>query len=134
MRLLILVLAAACFSSCSSSSGGGSGSGGSGSCASLPTGLTIDPASACTSTSGTWSMYTINRDTSTAYQSCNHTTSSLYANQAAFDANEGTSVTPGVTITSNHDYVITSTCASGSTVYTNGSTTTRYLYIWKIQP
>lgn len=103
-------------------------------CAELPTNVTIDPASVCSSSSGEWTSYTVNIESKMAYQSCRGTERDHYVDQNDFNANEGTSSVSGISITSKNDYVVTSTCASGSTIYVSGGVTTNYLYIWKKEP
>ena len=101
-------------------------------CATLPQAATLDPlGTACTSQSGKWTMLTLTKETNTYFIQCDLGDVGLYADQADFDANEATSRAPGVTTTSNGDFVRTATCSSGSIQYTNAGTTTTIIFIWE---
>jgi len=127
-----------------SSAGSGSSSGGTGAtCASVPgntvfagSNYDVGTATCATHTSGKWTALTIQEPTGSAPQGdaqCD--ADAPYADQATFDANEATSGASGTTITSNHDYVVKTTCASGSVQYTtSGSTEQKILFIWTKNP
>lgn len=78
-------------------------------------------------------MWTVDVDAKTAIKQCNIEESDLYTDQADFDDHEGTSTVPGVTVTSNSDFVKTDTCSSGSIDYNNPPTDTTFLFIWEKQ-
>lgn len=147
IRLSPLVLLA--LVACSSSSTGGSvvgsdaGSAGDAQAAVPDAGPTVSacatlPASAkktgpgCTGQSGTFTEDTYDTVAGTYDESCDATT---YKDQADFDANEGSSSAAGTTITSNEDYVLTATCASGSIAYQpSGGAKTKIIFIWTKVP
>ena len=105
-------------------------------CRTLPAGAQLDTGStACTSKPGLFTTYTVNVTKNTYFQGCDVPETDLYADQADFDKNEGTSTTPDVKVKSKGDYVRTSTCASGSTLYTApGEAEVELLYVWEKQP
>lgn len=105
-------------------------------CRTLPAGAQLDTGStACTSKSGLFTTYTVNVTKNTYFVGCDVPEADLYADQADFDKNEGTSTTPDVKVKSKGDYVRTSTCASGSTLYTApGEAEVELLYLWEKQP
>lgn len=107
-----------------------------GMCAKLPSDAVIEPSPECTTDSGKWTQYTVNISDmgKSAFKQCNLEASVLYADQAAFDAAEGTSTVEGITITSNGDYVRTVNCASGSTEYENMGQKSSFVYIWELAP
>ena len=100
-------------------------------CVLLSNNVAITPAGSCPGTSGTWNFYSINQDSNAAQQSCGLADTSRPIDQATFD-NPGPGSAPA---TSNHDYIYSAKCSSGSTEYTNGvGPITRTLYIWQKVP
>lgn len=101
-------------------------------CEALPAGFVIaGGATACTSKSGLWSALTADKNKKTYSVVCDQPETTLYKDQADFDANEGSSTATGVTIVSHKDYVRTSTCASGSIDYTTPTDPkTVVLFLW----
>lgn len=131
---LVALLVAACSSSSSPSPAASDAGPADSSCQTLPAGFTANPA-ACTTKSGLWSALTVDKTKKSYSVVCDQQESSLYKDQADFDANEGTSTAPGITIVSNKDYVRTATCASGSIEYTTPTDPkTTVLFIWTKQP
>jgi len=116
--------------------GGGGAIDQGGECAELPADAVVDPASECTTDPGKWTQYTVSiTDAATnAFKQCNLEAAAVYADQAAFDAAEGTSSVASITITSNGDYVRTANCASGSTEYESMGQKTSFLYLWQLEP
>jgi len=103
-----------------------------GACVTLPATATKQ-GSGCTGVSGTFTEVTLDSAANTYDEACG--APAPYKDQATFDANEGTSTAPGVTITSNEDYVVTATCASGSVEYTpSGGTKSKTVFIWTKVP
>ena len=139
--LAALFLVAGCSSSTSpspaTSDAGPADSGpspGGAACQTLPAGFTATPA-ACTSKPGLWSALTVDKNKKSYSVVCDQAESAVYKDQAEFDANEGTSTAPGITIVSNKDYVRTTTCASGSIEYTTPTDPkTTVLFLWTKQP
>ena len=107
-----------------------------GACATVPSTYTLmSGATACTSTTGLWSAFTADETQHTYQVVCNQAESTVYATQAEFDADEGTSGTSSVTIVSHEDYVRASTCASGSIDYTaSPDPKTTILFVWTKTP
>lgn len=105
-------------------------------CRSLPAGAQLDSGSmACTTKPGLFTTYTVNVTKNTYFQGCDVPEADLYADQADFDKNEGTSTAPDVKVKSKGDYVRTNTCASGSTLYTApGEAEVELLYLWEKTP
>lgn len=105
-------------------------------CRALPAGAQLDSGStACTTKPGLFTTYTVNVTKNTYFQGCDVPETDLYADQADFDKNEGTSTTPDVKVKSKGDYVRTSSCASGSTLYTApGEAEVELLYLWEKTP
>lgn len=151
---LLFVLSLVTLSACSSSSGGSTGAtdGGAdsstatptdaaaaadsapagGACFTLPTGAAKQGAG-CTGVSGTFTEITLDTAANTYDEACD--APAPYKDQATFDANEGGSTVAGITITSNEDYVVTATCASGSIEYTpSGGTKSKIVFIWTKVP
>ncbi len=152
---LLCVLTLLTLSGCSSSSSGGSsgatdsgadsstavppdagtvadGAPAVGACSSLPAGATKQGAG-CTGVPGTFTEVTFDTAANTYDEACS--APAPYADQATFDANESTSTVAGITITSNKDYVVTASCASGSVEYTpSGGTTSKIVFIWTKVP
>ncbi len=86
----------------------------------------------CTGMPGTFTEDTFDTVAGTYDETCGATP---YKNQADFDTNEGTSGAAGTMITSNEDYVVTASCASGSIAYqTTGSAKTKIVFIWTKVP
>ena len=115
--------------------GGTTPSGSNGSCATIPAGAALSGDS-CTTTSGKWTSYDVIESSSgkSYMMYCNAGDNAHYSSQANFDANEGTSVSPSVKITSNEDYVSTATCVSGSIYYDDGTSKDKHTFIWTKQP
>jgi len=114
----------------------------SGGCAEIKAGVPLS-GRGCVTDSGKWTAYDVivsKSDTmattpSESYMmSCNVGENTHYSSQANFDANEGTSSSPSVKITSNEDYVNTPTCVSGSINYDDGSTNDKHTFIWIKKP
>ena len=128
--------------SAGTSSGSSAGAAGSATCASPPAGTTYysnyDAATATCSThiTGKWTALTIQEPTgATAQGDAQCDADAPYADQATFDANESGSTASGTTIVSNHDYVVTTSCASGSVQYTtSGSAEQKILFVWTKNP
>ena len=107
-----------------------------GACATVPANSTVNGTNYnattghCTSeTSGKWTALTVHIPDSgsvTLNATCDDTTGP-YVNQSAFDAGEG-----GNGITSNSDFVLTSTCSSASNH--NSTSSTKELFIWTKNP
>lgn len=103
-----------------------------GACFALPAGATKQGAG-CTGVSGTFTEITLDTAANTYDEACS--APAPYKDQATFDANESTSTVGGTTITSNEDYVVTATCASGSVEYTpSGGTKSKIIFIWTKVP
>jgi hypothetical protein len=103
-----------------------------GGCFTLPAGARKQGAG-CTGVSGTFTEITLDTAANTYDEACS--APAPYKDQATFDANEGTSAAAGVTITSNEDYVVTATCASGSVEYTpSGGTKAKIVFLWTKVP
>ena len=143
IKLFTVALAALVLASCSSSpspaasDAGPADSGPSpvgAACQTLPTGFTAKPA-ACASKPGLWSALTVDKNKQSYSVVCDQPESTVYKDQAEFDANEGSSGVSGITIVSNKDYVRTTTCASGSIEYTTTTDPkTTVLFLWTKQP
>jgi hypothetical protein len=89
----------------------------------------VKQGTGCMGVSGTFTEVTFDSAANTYNEACS--SPAPYTDQAMFDANEGTSGGGGVTITSNEDYVLTATCASGSVEYTpSGGTKSKIVFIW----
>ena len=105
-------------------------------CESLPPRAVI--ASPCTGASGTWTAYdvTIADDaSSSATMTCNGSENEHDQSQADFDAREvNVSLPAGEYRTSNHDFSVSTICASGSYGRDDSGTVTRRLLIWEKQP
>ncbi|MEO6574524.1 MAG: hypothetical protein ABIP89_11845 [Polyangiaceae bacterium] len=100
-------------------------------CATLPASAQKS-GTGCTGQPGTFTEDTYDTVAGTYDETCGATP---YKDQAAFDANEGTSGAAGTTIMSNEDYVVTTTCASGSIAYqASGSAKTKIVFIWTKVP
>jgi hypothetical protein len=148
-RILLVPLVVA-LSACSSSSSGGVTDGGADASAVVPTDAGADSAlavgacialpatatkqgSGCTGVPGSFTEVTLDTAANTYDEACS--APAPYKDQATFDLNEGTSTVAGVMITSNEDYVVTATCASGSVEYTpSGGTKSKVVFIWTIVP
>ena len=103
-----------------------------GACFVLPAGATKQ-GTGCTGVSGTYTEVTLDTAANTYNEACS--APAPYTDQATFDMNEATSGGGGVTITSNEDYVVTATCASGSVEYTpSGGTKSKIVFIWTKVP
>lgn len=103
-----------------------------GACFVLPAGA-VKQGTGCTGVSGTYTEVTFDTAANTYNEAC--MSPDPYPDQATFDANEGTSGAAGVTITSNEDYVVTPTCASGSVEYTpSGGTKSKIVFLWTKVP
>ena len=107
-----------------------------GGCAMIPSTFTLMAgASACTSTTGLWSAFTADETKKTYQGVCNQAESTLYVSQTDFDANEGTSGSSSVTITSHEDFVRSATCSSASIDYTSSpDPKTTILFVWTKAP
>lgn len=127
---------------CTSKGGYSSPPASGGTCAAIKAGVPLS-GRGCVSDSGKWTSYDVIESTSDTMATtpsasymmyCNASDNAHYTSQANFDANEGTSVSPSVKITSNEDYVSTATCVSGSIFYDDGSTKDKHTFIWMKQP
>lgn len=105
-------------------------------CSGLPVGATLEQgSSSCSSRSGTYTAFTINVTKNTYIQTSNVPEADLDKDQADFDLHEGTTTEPNVKVKSNADYVRTTTCATGSTMYTApGEQEVRLRYLWQKTP
>ena len=126
---LILISFTTFFSCDDSTTSGGAGGL---ACVTLASDVTVEPMSdMCTTAVGKWTQYTVDTVVKTAIKACDIEEASIYADQAAFNATEGTSTVEGVTVSSREDYIKTATCASGSIHYVTIGSDTDFLFIWE---
>lgn len=84
----------------------------------------------CISQSDKWNKYTYDSSIDQYVMSCNIDSSSIYADQATFNNNEGTSTNSSILIVSENNYKLSSNCASGSIKYDDGSGLKTIMYYW----
>lgn len=103
-------------------------------CRDVPKGATLDTSlPGCSPKPGTWTKYNVTLGARPTFVMSCGKTNPPYHDQASFDSGEASGASPGVTVSSGHDYFRSATCASGSVELRAKGATSTLLMVWKLE-